>query len=129
MHDRTSVALTRSMAYHPEVQHCVAEMGLELEAMGPHLERTAEDWSGGVDHGAQWPMKLVAVKHRCTEGAKKVVDLALTVSGGGGMFKRNELERLYRDVRCGGFHPGNDAIAHEMVGKVVLGIIAEQPRW
>ncbi|MET0579094.1 MAG: acyl-CoA dehydrogenase, partial [Ilumatobacteraceae bacterium] len=41
----------------------------------------------------------------------------------------NELERLYRDVRCGGFHPGNDALTHELVGKSVLGILAEQPRW
>jgi alkylation response protein AidB-like acyl-CoA dehydrogenase len=127
---RTALAVSRSMAYHPEVQHCVAEMGLEVEATGPHLERIAEDWSSGVDHGALWPMKLVAVKHRCVEGAKKVVDLALTVSGGGGMFKRNELERLYRDVRCGGFHPANSLLVHEIVGKSQLGIdLGEQPRW
>ena len=127
---RTSLAVSRSMAYHPEVQHGIAEMGLELEAMGPHLERIAEDWSSGVDHGAQWPMKLVAVKHRCVEGAKKVVDLALTVSGGSGMFRRNELERLYRDVRCGGFHPANSLLVHEIVGKTHLGIdLGEQPRW
>ena len=45
------------------------------------------------------------------------------------MFAGNELERLYRDVRCGGFHPGNDALTHELVGKAVLGILGEQPRW
>ena len=44
------------------------------------------------------------------------------------MFKGNELERLYRDVRCGGFHPGNDAFTHEFVAKSVLGIDGE-PRW
>jgi alkylation response protein AidB-like acyl-CoA dehydrogenase len=127
---RASLALTRSMAYHPEVQHCAAEMQLELEAMVPHLERVAQDWSNGVDHGAAWPMKLVALKHRCVEGAKQVVDLALTVSGGGGMFKRNELERLYRDVRAGGFHPANSLLVHEIVGKTALGIdLGEQPRW
>ena len=43
------------------------------------------------------------------------------------MFRGNELERLYRDVRCGGFHPGNDALTHELVGKSVLGVLAEQP--
>jgi alkylation response protein AidB-like acyl-CoA dehydrogenase len=112
------------------VQHSAAEMQLELEAMVPHLEQVAEDWSSGVDHGAAWPMKLVAVKHRCAEGAKRVVDLALAVSGGAGMFKRNELERLYRDVRAGGFHPANGMLVHEIVGKTVLGIdLGEQPRW
>ena len=32
-HRRTSLALTRPMAYHPEVQHEVAEMQLTLEAI------------------------------------------------------------------------------------------------
>jgi alkylation response protein AidB-like acyl-CoA dehydrogenase len=127
---RTSLAVTRSMAYHPEIQHCIAEMALELEAIGPHIDQVARDWSEGVDHGGLWPMKLVAAKHHSVEGAKKVVDLALTTSGGSGMFKRNELERLYRDVRCGGFHPANSPLVHEIVGKTMLGIdLGEQPRW
>ena len=127
---RTSLALTRSMAYHPEVQRCFSEMQLALEAAGAQVDRVAQDWSSGVDHGAQWPMKLVAAKHNAVEAAKKVVDLAMAVSGGGGMFKSNELERLYRDARCGGFHPANTLLVHEIVGKTVLGIdLGEQPRW
>jgi alkylation response protein AidB-like acyl-CoA dehydrogenase len=75
-------------------------------------------------------MKLVAAKHRCVEVPKRVVDLALAMPGGGGMFKRNELERLYRDVRAGGFHPANGMLVHEIVGKTALGIdLCEQPRW
>jgi len=92
--------------------------------------RIAEDWSAGVDHGAAWPMKIVAAKYHCVEGAKKVVDLALTSSGGAGMFKSSVLERLYRDVRAGGFHPANTMLTHEIVGKMTLGIgLDEQPRW
>lgn len=127
---RTSLALTRSMAYHPEVQRCFSEMQLALEGTAAQVERVAYEWSTGKDHGAQWPMKLVAAKHNAVEAAKKVVDLAMAVSGGGGMFKSNELERLYRDARCGGFHPANTLLAHEIVGKTVLGIdLGEQPRW
>jgi alkylation response protein AidB-like acyl-CoA dehydrogenase len=127
---RTSLALTRSMAYHPEVQRCFSEMQLALEGAGAQVDRVAQDWSTGVDHGAQWPMKLVAAKHNAVEAAKKVADLAMAVSGGGGMFKSNELERLYRDARCGGFHPANTLLVHEIVGKTVLGIdLGEQPRW
>ncbi|MDZ7729497.1 MAG: acyl-CoA dehydrogenase [Dehalococcoidia bacterium] len=129
-HKRTSLGLTRSMAYHPEVQHAIAEMTLALEAADAQVERVADDWTNGVDHGDAWPMKLVAAKHNAVEAAKKVVDLAMTISGGGGMFRRNELERLYRDVRCGGFHPANSMLAHEIVGKTTLGIdMGEQPRW
>lgn len=127
---RTSLALTRSMAYHPEVQHAVAEMVLALEGAGPQVDRVADEWSTGVDHGEEWPMKLVAAKHNAVEAAKKVVDHAMTISGGGGMFKSQELERLYRDVRCGGFHPANSLLVHEIVGKTALGIdLGEQPRW
>jgi alkylation response protein AidB-like acyl-CoA dehydrogenase len=129
-HGKSSLGLTRSMAYHPEVQHLAAEMSLELEAMGAHLRQVADDWSSGVDHGPAWGLKLLALKYHCTESAKRVVDLAMTMSGGTGMYKRNELERLYRDVRCGGFHPANPLLAHEFIGKMALGIdIAEQPRW
>ncbi len=50
----------------------------------PHVERTAADWSNGVDHGGLWPMKLVATKYHAVESAKRVVDLAMDVSGGSG---------------------------------------------
>jgi len=128
---KTSVAgMTRSMAYHPEMQHSIAGMNIEIEGMIPHVDRIAEDWTNGVDHGGQWPAKLVATKYHCVEAAKRVVDLAMDVSGGTGMFKRNELERLYRDVRCGGFHPANSSVAHEIVGKTALGVLGEPgPRW
>jgi alkylation response protein AidB-like acyl-CoA dehydrogenase len=51
---KTSLALSRSMAYHAEVQHAVAEMVMELEAIGPHIEKVAQDWSDGVDYGHGW---------------------------------------------------------------------------
>ncbi len=127
---KTSVAMGgRSMAYNPMTQYSVAEMALELDAIQAHVDRIAADWSSGVDHGGAWPSKLVSAKYHCVEGAKKIVDLALDVSGGNGMFKSNELERLYRDVRCGGFHPANAGLVHELVGKTSLGILGEEPRW
>src|SRR5579884_4260407 len=127
---KTSLAVSRAMAYHPEVQHAVAEMTLALDSVGPHVESVAQDWANGVDHGAAWPGKIVSAKYHAVEAAKRVVDLAMDISGGAGMFKANELERLYRDVRCGGFHPANAALVHEIVGKTTLGIdLGEQPRW
>src|SRR5215468_8261203 len=74
--------------------------------------------------------RRLAYRAPATALATNVVDLAMSVSGGGGMFKVNELERLYRDARCGGFHPANSILVHEIVGKTVLGIdLGEQPRW
>jgi alkylation response protein AidB-like acyl-CoA dehydrogenase len=125
-----SLALSRSMAYHPEVQHAIAEMVIELESIGPHLEKVAEDWSNGVDHGAQWPSKLFAAKYRAVEGSWRVVDLGLDVTGGTGIFRSAGYERLIRDARLGRIHPANSFLTHEVVAKTELGIsLDEQPRW
>ncbi len=128
--NRTSMALTRSMAYHPEVQHMIADMRIALESAEAHLDRVCDDWSNGVDHGGEWPLKIVACKHSVVSQAWSVVDTALDVSGGAGIFKRNRLEQIVRDARLGRIHPGNPMLTHELVGKLSLGINPdEQPRW
>ena len=128
---KTSLGISRgSMAYHPEVQRGVAQMVMEVEAIGPYLDRLAEDWTDGVDHGMAWPLKIVAAKHRAVESAWKVADLALDLAGGFGIFAASGIERLLRDARLGRIHPANPALAHEIVGKLTLGINPdEQPRW
>jgi alkylation response protein AidB-like acyl-CoA dehydrogenase len=127
---KTSLALSRSMAYHAEVQHSVAEMAMELDAIEPHIEKVAQDWADGVDHGAAWGAKLVGMKHRAVEGAWRVVDTAMDLAGGFGIFKAAGFERLFRDARLGRIHPANSALAHEFVAKTVLGINPDEtPRW
>jgi alkylation response protein AidB-like acyl-CoA dehydrogenase len=125
-----SLALSRPMKCHPEVQHAIAEMVIELESIEPHLEKVAEEWSTGVDHGAQWPLKIFAAKYRAVEGAWRVVDLGLDITGGAGIFRSAGYERLIRDARLGRIHPANSFLTHEVVGKTALGIsLDEQPRW
>jgi alkylation response protein AidB-like acyl-CoA dehydrogenase len=125
-----SLALSRSMAYHPEVQHAIAEMVIELESIGPHLESVAQDWSNGVDHGAEWPSKIFAAKYRAVEGSWRVVDLGLDITGGAGIFRSTGYERLLRDARLGRIHPASSFLTHEVVAKTALGIsLDEQPRW
>jgi len=127
---KTSMALTRSMAYHPEIQHAIAEMVIELESIGPHLDTIAREWSQGVDHGAQWPLKIFSAKYRAVEGAWRVVDQGLEVCGGAGIFRSLGYERIVRDARLGRIHPANSFLTHEVVAKTALGIsLDEQPRW
>ena len=127
---KTSIGLTRPMAYHAEVQHTIAEMVLDIEAIGPHLDRVAEDWSVGVDHGPMWPVKIVAAKYHAVEGAFRVVDRALDLAGGFGIFRQGPFERLFRDARLGRIHPANSMLTHELAAKLTLGINPdEQPRW
>ena len=127
---KRSVALSRSLAYHPEVQHAIADMVIELESIGPHLDRIAEDWSNGVDHGAEWPAKIFAAKYHAVEGSWRIVDQGLDVAGGGGIFRSAGYECLLRDARLGRIHPANAFLTHEVVAKTALGIsLDEQPRW
>jgi alkylation response protein AidB-like acyl-CoA dehydrogenase len=105
-------------------------MAIELESIAPHIEKVAQDWTNGVDHGAMWGAKLVAAKYRAVEGTWRVVDTALDVAGGFGIFKAAGLERLFRDARLGRIHPANAFLTREFVAKTVLGIdLDEQPRW
>lgn len=128
--NKGSVALTRPMAYHPEIQHAIAQMVIELESIGPHIERVAEDWSNGVDYGAEWPSKIFAAKYHAVEGAWRVIDLGLDIAGGSGIFRSAGYERLLRDGRLGRIHPANAFLTHEVVGKTALGIsLDEHPRW
>jgi alkylation response protein AidB-like acyl-CoA dehydrogenase len=126
---RTSIALTNSMAHHPEVQHEVAEMRIAYDAAEALLERTCADWATGVEH-ADWPVRLVATRSFVINQAVNIVDRALDLTGGAGAFKRNRMEQLFRDVRMGRFHPGNSLLAHEVIGKLCLGIDPDNElRW
>lgn len=127
---KTSIAMSRDMRHHPGVQHDVAEMALELEAIEPHLERVAEDWSQGVDHGAAWPVKIFAAKYHATEASWRVADRALEVAGGFGIFPQSGLERMFRDARLGRIHPANSYVTHEVVGKALMGVdLTAEQRW
>lgn len=130
LQNKTSLGLTRSMAYHPMMQHGVAEIVLMLESVGPQLEAIAQDWSNTTDHTHAFVPRIVAAKYNAVEAAFRIADKALDLSGGFGMFKKSELERLFRDARAGRFHPANSSLTHELLGKVTLGIDPdEQPRW
>jgi alkylation response protein AidB-like acyl-CoA dehydrogenase len=127
---RRSIALSRPMAYHAELQHLVAEMTLALDTIEPHLERVAGDWSSGVDHGAAWPKEIFSAKYHAVESSWKVVDLALDAAGGFGIFRKSGLEQIFRDARLGRIHPANSMLTHEIVAKTVLGISPDEtPRW
>jgi alkylation response protein AidB-like acyl-CoA dehydrogenase len=127
---KRSVAVSRTMAYHPEVQHRIAEMALALEPVAPLLDRIADDWASGADHGAAWPARIFSAKYVAVENSWRAVDIALDVAGGFGIFRRSGIERLFRDARLGRMHPANSMLTHEMVGKTLLGISPDEaPRW
>jgi alkylation response protein AidB-like acyl-CoA dehydrogenase len=111
----------RSYAQDPDIRWKVAEAAMAMDNLYPQLASVAADVDALADHGAQWFPKLVGLKVNATETARRVVDLAIRVSGGSSYFRGSELERLYRDVLAGMFHPSDDESAHNTVATAWLG--------
>lgn len=127
---RKAIALTRTYAYHPGYQNTLADMVIELEGIGPHLNQIAQEWTDGVDHGMAWGLKITAVKYHAVESSWRIVDSALDLLGGFGIFEPAGFTRLWRDARLGKIHPSSSYLTKEFVAKTALGINPdEQPRW
>jgi alkylation response protein AidB-like acyl-CoA dehydrogenase len=111
----------RSYAQDPDIRWKVAEAAMAMDNLYPQLAAVTRDVDALIDHGPQWFPKLVGLKVNATETARRVVDLAIRVSGGSIYFSGSELERLYRDVLAGMFHPSDDESAHNTVANAWLG--------
>lgn len=125
---RSSIAIDRgTMAHNPEIQHAVAGMYVDLLTAGTLLEATADAVTGDPT-APDLPPRILASKQVAVDAAKRIVDRAQEVAGGGAIATGTELERLYRDARCGWFNGINGFLTTEMIGKGILGV-APQPRW
>ncbi|MCP3717424.1 acyl-CoA dehydrogenase family protein [Paraburkholderia sp. CNPSo 3281] len=123
---RRSLALGgQTYAFKPLTQAHVAQAAIELESIEALLERTAQRWWDGYAPGELWLAQLLAAKQHAVDGALRVVNLALQVSGAGSLSRRQELERLFRDVRAGAFHPPNADATHELIGQLWLGVLGQ----
>lgn len=121
---RTSLKTGLSYASDPDIRWRLADAALALDALGPDLETLATDVDGVVDHGGDWFRLLTGAKHRATETARRVVDQAMRVAGGGGYRSSSELARLQRDVLAGIYHPSDTESVHATVATNLLGPIA-----
>jgi alkylation response protein AidB-like acyl-CoA dehydrogenase len=95
------------------------------------LTRTvAEEWLRGENHDALGLIRSMQPKLYATPTAIEVVNKAMNVVGGLGLYKTTPLERYYRDVRAGTFHPISNDVLREWMGKAALGIdLTAEPRW
>jgi alkylation response protein AidB-like acyl-CoA dehydrogenase len=125
---KTSIAIERgTMAYNPEIQHAVADMYVDVLTAGTLLDATAEACAADLS-APDLPPRIVATKQVAVDAAKRVVDRAQEIAGGSAIATGTELERLFRDVRCGWFNGMNGFLTTETIGKGVLGV-EPQPRW
>lgn len=83
-----------------------------------------------VETGMLSPLELNTIKYTAVNAADAAVDRCIRMTGGHGIFRKLPLERYYRDVRAGQFHPPNNDVALETIGKSALNIDpTAEPRW
>lgn len=121
-HRRTSMKdQGRPLAYDPDIRWRVADAAIAHDGLAPQISVLARAVDDKADLGAAWFPRLAGVKIRVTETARQVVDQALRVAGGSAYSNSNELNRLYRDVLAGIFHPSDAESAHNTVANAWLG--------
>lgn len=120
MRDRPRFPLKQPMSHLPSVYNKVGEMDMLIESARAIMWKTAAEVE--QEKSRTWARKSVAARMVAIENSAKVVDLALRAVGGSSYFKRLPLERYYRDVRAGLYHPFDSDETLEFLGKSAFGI-------
>jgi alkylation response protein AidB-like acyl-CoA dehydrogenase len=120
MRDRPRFPLKHPMSHLPSVYNKVGEIDLLIEAARAVMWKAGAEMN--LDEPASWSRKAVAARMIAIENSVKVVDLALRAVGGSSYFKRLPLERYYRDVRAGLYHPFDSDESLEFLGKSAFGL-------
>src|SRR2546425_3574824 len=118
--ERPRFPLKKPMSHLPSVYNKVGEMDVLIESARAVMWKAAAE--ADLEEPHSWARKSVAARMVAIENSARVVDLALRAVGGTAYFKRLPLERYYRDVRAGLFHPLDSDETLEFLGKSAFGI-------
>lgn len=122
---RRSAADGNILADDPTVQRAVGLMDAKLRTMWWSLLGALEELGDEyAPDDRALEVVMIAKRHVVTE-AQEVVDLAMQTVGGSAYFKTSPLERAYRDVRAGLFHPMNPERTLIYTGRLALGVPAD----
>ncbi|PRI12616.1 acyl-CoA dehydrogenase family protein [Leucobacter massiliensis] len=107
---RSSSRHGTSFAEVPEMRARLADAHREFLSVPAQLDACTRDFDELVDHGAGWPLRLIAARIAAGDAARRTAETALACAGGRGFDADSEVSRLLRDVTAGLFHPpGADA--------------------
>ncbi len=125
---RVPTALGKPIAELESIQRRLGEAELALTQARAILYSVARDWDELPDRRQDLSPLLMAAKVTVTNAAIDAVDHCMRVVGGASMSRSLPLERYYRDVRAGLYHPMNDDQALAMLGRVAMKKVAEAER-
>ncbi|HZK31851.1 MAG TPA: acyl-CoA dehydrogenase family protein [Corynebacterium sp.] len=107
----------------PDIRWQIAEAGIIMDGVLLQLDKLTDDVDhlAERDYGSKWFLHFSGVKGRATEAARDAVELAIRTTGGAQYFRSSELQRLYRDVLAGLYHPSDNESLHASYAKALLG--------
>ena len=109
------------LAELPRVQRQVGLMDAKLRGAWWEIMGSLDEMGDQPTPGPALLTTVMLAKRRAVLDAIGVVDLAMDVIGGRSLFRSSPLERAYRDVRAGTFHPLPPETTLTYAGKVALG--------
>ena len=128
--DRTKLPFKHPESYYPGNQFLAAQMDIGLKAAWTFQKEIAERLTDSNARDDQSLVDAIAMQYFCMHTAVDVVNKAFELVGGAALAKRLPLERYYRDVRAGLFHPIGGYHALDVIGKHAFGLPRDvEPRY
>ncbi len=118
--ERTPTALGKPIASLESIQRRLGEAELALKTARAMLYHTAVRWDDEPEARSTLTDQLIACKLTVTNAAIQIVNHAMRAVGGASMTRDLPLERCYRDVQAGLFHPPSDENGLLMLGQLAL---------
>jgi len=120
------LALSRGRAENRLVQRQVGAMDVRLRTLCWSLLGALEEFRDGYQPTPEMMNAVWTAKHQVTLGAVEVVDQAMELAGGSSFYRSSPLERAYRDVRAGKYHPLTPELALVYAGRLGLGLPGDE---
>ncbi|CAG7659186.1 acyl-CoA dehydrogenase family protein [Paenibacillus allorhizosphaerae] len=122
----------KTIAFLPGTQFALSDIKIKYDAAESQLMMFAKQADQETIAGRytdQLFQKALMTKYFVSHSCNEIVWQAMQIEGMNSLFKGNQLERLYRDVRAATFHQPNDDLIKEILAKKALGLIVPKNRW
>ena len=110
------------MAEDVSVQRLVGEMDAKLRTSWWSLLGSVDELGDNFEPSEANFNTVLLARRYVIESACEVVDIAMEAVGGSSYYKKSSLERAYRDVRAGKYHPLTPEKALFYAGRLTLGL-------
>ncbi|WP_060788867.1 acyl-CoA dehydrogenase family protein [Geobacillus zalihae] len=99
----------------PHIRDKIGQIEILLKSSRHTLYAIAEKWENNPEHKDRFSDEVSMAKYLICNNAIRIVELAMRIAGGHALSKSHKLERLFRDVQCGPFHPPqDDMVIHQL---------------